>query len=49
MNARKTNSLKSNLETLVRDGSIATELVAQLIEELRVARANKEQQDVLTS
>ena len=48
MNARKTNSLKSNLQTLVQDGVIATELVAQLINELQLARANKERQDVLT-
>jgi hypothetical protein len=49
MNARKTNSLKSNLQTLVQDGGIATELVAQLLEELRLARENKERQDILTS
>ena len=48
MNARKANSLKSNLQTLVNDGTVATHLVAQLIEELRIARANKEHQDVLT-
>ena len=48
MNARKANSLKNNLQTLVQDGVIANELVAQLIDELRIARVNKERQDVLT-
>lgn len=48
MNARKTNSLKSNLNTLINDGVVATELVRQLIEELRAAEANKERQVVLT-
>ena len=48
MNVRKTNSLKSNLNTLINDGVVATELVSQLIAELRAAEANKERQVVLT-
>ncbi len=48
MNARKANSLRSNLQTLVNDGTVATQLVAQLINELRIAKENNERQSVLT-
>lgn len=48
MNARKTNSLRSNLQTLVQDGVIASELVEQLIAELQFARENEARQDILS-
>ncbi len=49
MNARTERSLRGNLQTLVRDGQLADELVVELIEQLRAARLDQEGQQTLTS
>ena len=49
MNVRQKRSLTGNLQTLVRDGELADELVIELIEQLRTARTDQESQNTLTS
>ena len=49
MNVRQKRSLTGNLQTLVRDGELADDLVIELIEQLRAARADQESQSTLTS
>lgn len=48
MNVRQKRSLTGNLETLVRDGALADDLVVELIEQLKQAKSNQESQSKLT-